>query len=250
MKRPPPARSRHPAGTLPPTAIVQITGTDTDGDALARPATWDGPGKPPSVLMLPEPRGHPALAPGQRVLARLRPTGPGRYEGRTLKRLAEAPTRILAVFRPPDRLVPTDRRARAEWTVPPGDAGGATPGEIVLAEPLPHSGYGLRPARVVERLGQMDDARAISLICIATHAIPTEFSAEALAEAAAARGVALGARTDLRGIPLVTIDGDDARDFDDAVFAEADGAGWRLVVAIADVAHYVRPGSALDGDAG
>jgi ribonuclease R len=190
------------------------------------------------------------LAPGQRVLARLRRTGPGRYEGRTLKRLAEAPTRILAVFRPPDRLVPTDRRARAEWTVPPGDAGGATPGEIVLAEPLPHSGYGLRPARVVERIGQMDDARAVSLICIATHAIPTEFSAEALAEAAAARGVGLGARTDLRGIPLVTIDGEDARDFDDAVFAEADGAGWRLVVAIADVAHYVRPGSALDGCAG
>src|SRR6185437_2460985 len=128
----------------------------------------------------------------------------------------------------------------------PGEEGGAEAGEIVLAAPLAHHGLGLKPARVVERLGSMGDARSVSLICIHTHAIPTEFPPGALDEAERARGVALGRRTDLREVPLVTIDGEDARDFDDAVFAEPDGDGFRLIVAIADVAHYVQPGSALD----
>ncbi|HTW26343.1 MAG TPA: ribonuclease R [Acetobacteraceae bacterium] len=241
-------------GRLPEVMLVQVTGTDPDGDAIARPVGWEGEGRPPLVLMHPEPRGRPALAPGERVLARLRPVGPDRYEGRTLKRLAAAPGRVLGVFRPAPggdgggggRVVPTDRRAKAEWRIPPGETGEAEPGEIVLAEPLPHRGAGLKPARIVERLGNMGDARSVSLICIATHDIPQDFPPEALAEAGRARGVALGRRTDLSDIPLVTIDGEDARDFDDAVFAEPDGDGHRLIVAIADVAHYVRADSALD----
>ena len=92
----------------------------------------------------------------------------------------------------------------------------------------------------------MGDARSVSLICIHAHDIPQDFSHEALTAAAHARAVPLGARADLRAVPLVTIDGEDARDFDDAVFAEPDGTGFRLLVAIADVAHYVRPGSPLD----
>ncbi|MDE2008378.1 MAG: ribonuclease R, partial [Rhodospirillales bacterium] len=132
---------------------------------------------------------------------------------------------------------------------PAGEAGGAEPGEIVLAEPLPHGRLGLKPARVIERLGRMGDARSVSLIAIATHDIPHVFPPEAEAEADAARVAPLARREDLRAVPLVTIDGADARDFDDAVFAEPDPdhpGGFRLLVAIADVAHYVRPGSALD----
>ncbi len=108
--------------------VVQVTGTDPDGDAIARPVGWEGDGPPPLVLMAPEPRGRPALAPGERVLARLRPIGHGKYEGRTLKRLTEAPGRILGVYRAGPgagtggRIVPTDRRAKAEWAVPPGEA--------------------------------------------------------------------------------------------------------------------------------
>jgi ribonuclease R len=204
------------------------------------------------ILMAAEPRGQPALAPGERVLARLRPihsAGPPRYEGRSIRRLSEAPGRILGVFRPgprEGRILPTDRRAKAEWIVPPGEENGAVAGEIVLAEPLPHHRLGLKPARVIERLGAMGDARSVSLIAIHTHDIPQDFTADALAEAGKARPAPLGRRTDLRDLPLVTIDGEDARDFDDAVFAEADGTGYRLIVAIADVAHYVRTGSALD----
>jgi ribonuclease R len=159
------------------------------------------------------------------------------------------PSRIVGIFRrnaSEGRIEPTDKRARVEWAVPRGQEGGAKPGEIVLAAPLPAPRYGLRLARVVERLGAMGDARSVSLVVVTSHDIPTEFSEAALAEAARARGVGVRGRTDMRDLPLVTIDGEDARDFDDAVFAQADGAGFRLVVAIADVAHYVRPGSALD----
>jgi ribonuclease R len=243
------ARRFRAPGTLPETMVVQITGTDPEGDAVARPVDWHGEGTLPMILMAPEARGRPALAPGQRVLARLRPIGPGRWEGRTVKRLSDAPGRVLGVFRRGPagmRIVPADRRSKAEWTVPPGEDAGAQPDEIVLATPLPHAGYGLKPARVVERLGAMGDARSVSLLCIHAAEIPTEFSAEALAEADRAGPVPLADRTDLRDTALVTIDGEDARDFDDAVYAEPDGTGFRLLVAIADVAHYVRPGSALD----
>jgi len=238
-----------PPGHLPDVTVLRVTGTDPDGDPIARPLKWEGDGPPPLILMAREARGQPALAPGQRVLARLKPIGHGKYEGRTIKRLSDDPGRILGIFRAPDRLVPTDRRAKAEWHIPPGEAGGAEEGEIVLAEPLPGRGYGLKPARILERLGHMGDARSVSLICIHTHDIPTVFTPEALAEAKRARAVALGRRTDLRETPLITIDGQDARDFDDAVYAEPDADGFRLIVAIADVAHYVRPESALDRDA-
>jgi ribonuclease R len=252
----PPARGA--AGRLPDTAVVQITGTDRDGDALGRPVEWaSAAGPPPTVLMHPERQGTPALAPGERVLARLKPMGPGRYEGRTLRRISEAPGRILGVFkrgRSENRIIPTDRRSKAEWIVPAGQEAGAEADEIVLAEPVAqHLHLGLKPARVLERLGKLGDARSISLIAIHTHDIPQTFPEAALEEAARARGLALGSRIDLRDIPLITIDGADARDFDDAVHAEPDpgqAGGFRLLVAIADVAHYVRPASALDQAAG
>ncbi len=265
-------------GRLADAMVVQVTGTDPEGDPIARPVGWEGTGAPPMVLMHPEPRGQPALAPGERVLARLRPINagggrPGRYEGRTIKRLSDSPGRILGVFRPapaPEpggggprsnarvglrraeagRLVPTDRRQKAEWSIPPGETMDAEPDEIILAEPLPSLGYGLKPARVIERLGRLGDARSVSLICLYTRDIPQVFPAAALAEAEAASEAGLSGRTDLRHVPLVTIDGEDARDFDDAVFAEPAGdGGWRLLVAIADVAHYVRAGTALDAEA-
>lgn len=238
-----------PPGRLPDAMIVQITGTDPEGDAIARPVQWDGDGPPPMVLMAPERRGDPALAPGERVLAKLRPIGNGKYEGRTLKRLTDAPGRVLGVFHKLEhggRIQPTDRRQKADWQVAEIDTMGAEEGEIVLGVPMPSRMYGLKSARVTERLGRMGDARSVSLVCIHTHDIPDVFPPAAIEQAEAAGPTPLGTREDLRGIPLVTIDGDDARDFDDAVYAEPDGDGHRLIVAIADVAHYVPAGSPLD----
>jgi ribonuclease R len=243
-------RSREPRDGLPDTTLVLITGTDTDGDPVGRPDDWNPTyGRAPLIGMMAEKPGQPGLTPGDRVLARLRPIGPGKYQGRTIHRLSDGPSRILGVFRPghPDgRIIPTDRRAKAEWTVPREQTSGAEAGELVLAEPLPHHRLGLKPARVIERLGKMGEAKSISLIAIHTHDIPVAFPADALLEASQAEAVHAARREDLREIKLVTIDGEDARDFDDAVFAEPDHSGFRLLVAIADVAWYVRPGSALN----
>jgi ribonuclease R len=245
------------AGRLPETAVVEVTGIDRDGEALARPVVWEGQGRPPIIFMMAEARGQAALAPGARVLARLRKIGPDKYEGRTLKRLNERTGSIVGVFRVDSggakegwgRIEPTDRRQKSEWVVPAGETMGAKPGEIVRAEPLPGAGWGPKPARITECLGQVDDARSVSLIAIATHEIPVDFPEAALKEAEKAKATPLAKRTDLRDVPLITIDGADARDFDDAVFAEPAEKGFRLIVAIADVAHYVKPGSALDKSA-
>ena len=236
---------------LPEMAAVEVFGTDPDGDALARPVEWDKSlGRPPIIYMRAEQRGSAALAPGERVMAKLRHLGGDKYEGRSFQRIGGAPpARILGVFQG-GRIIPTDRRQKGEWLVPPGAENGASHGEIVLAEPIPgHRPLGVRPAQIVERLGRMGEPRSVSLICIHAHGIPDVFPVEAIEEAEKARAVTVRGRDDLRERPLVTIDGDDARDFDDAVLAEPDGTGWKVTVAIADVAHYVRTESALDTEA-
>ncbi len=237
------------AGRLPENAMVEVTGIDRNGDAIARPVVWDGPGRPPVIFMQPEAKGQAALAPGAKVLARLRRIGGDKYEGRTLKRVTGHTGSIIGVFHGTaegGRIEPTDKRQKTEWIVPGTESEGAIEGEIVRAEPLPGKPFGPRLARIKERLGSLDDARSVSLIAIAQHGIPMEFPDEALRDAEKAKPVPLGKRTDLRDVPLITIDGHDARDYDDAVFAEPVEHGYRLIVAIADVAHYVKPGSALD----
>ncbi|GBQ99794.1 hypothetical protein GLI01_34290 [Gluconacetobacter liquefaciens] len=195
------ARRFRASAAMPEATVVQVTGTDPDGDPIARPVMWEGDGPAPVIFMHPEQKGRPALAPGERVVARLKRVGPGRYEGRTLRRLTDAPGRIVGLFRatpadpaaPPrrvqeaGRIVPADRRSKAEWIVPAGETMGAGTDEIVVAEPLPMAGHGLKPARIVERLGPIGDARSVSLLAIHTHGIPNQFSADALAEADRAR---------------------------------------------------------------
>ena len=180
-------RLHEPRDGLPDTALILITGTDPDGDPVGRPEAWNSAdGRVPLVRMVAERPGQPGLAPGDRVLANLRSTGPNQYQGRTINRLSEGPSRVLGVFRPghsDGRIIPTDRRAKAEWTVPRGHDAGAEAGELVLAEPLPHHRLGLKPARVIERLGKMGDAKSISLIAIHTHDIPVAFPDEARIEA-------------------------------------------------------------------
>jgi ribonuclease R len=181
----------------------------------------------------------------------------GMYEARVIRKVSSGPARILGVFqRAADgsgRLHPTDRRQKAEYEIAESDRMDAEIGELVLTEMLPSTRggrlYGLKPVKVIERLGDMANPKAISLVAIHTHDIPDVFPDAAIEQAEAAGPAPLGKRTDLRQIPLITIDGEDARDFDDAVWAEADGEGWRVIVAIADVAWYVRPGDALDKEA-
>jgi ribonuclease R len=155
------------------------------------------------------------------------------------------PRRVIGLYRH-GRIRSSDRRAKTEWVVRPGEDGGAQPGELVVGEALASHRPGSKTVRIIERLGAPGCASSISRIAIHTHAIEDAFPPAALEAAARAEAAPLGRRTDLRHLPLVTIDGEDARDFDDAVFAEPTDTGFRVIVAIADVAHYVRPGSALD----
>jgi ribonuclease R len=242
-------------GRLAGVMVLDITETDTDGELFGRPAEWSGEGQAPKIRLVPgrTERG-PALGVGERVLARVGPDDEGGIEARLVKRLGASAHEILAVLkRRPEglRAMPVDRKTRGELAIAAADLKGAEAGELVLCGVLPDRGYGLRHGRVKDRLGHMDAPQAISLIAIHSHRLPTHFPDEALAEAQAAMPVALSGREDLRKLPFVTIDPEDARDHDDAVYAERDlhesnPGGFIVWVAIADVAAYVRPGAALD----
>ncbi len=245
-------------GTLPEVTVIEVTGTDSDGELLARPVAWEEEGRPPRIYMAPTRRGELVVGVGDRVLAKLRRLRDDVYEGRAIRVIGEAKARVLGVFETmPDgsgRIKPTSRREKSDYVVPRGETGGAEAGELVFADLLPGRLYGLRQAAVKERLGRMGAPRSVSLVAIHGNDIPYEFPPEVLAQAKACGPAPLDHRVDLRRVPLVTIDGEDARDFDDAVWAAPDDdpanpGGWRCVVAIADVSWYVRPGDALDREA-
>ena len=147
-----------------------------------------------------------------------------------------------------------DRRLQLRCAVAPADLQGARGGDWVIARVTRHAGSASAAQAVVVK--RLDPDRPVELAtesAIARFDLPHEFTPAALREAQAYGAHVdpreADTREDLRGLPLVTIDGEDARDFDDAVYAEAHPAGFRLIVAIADVSHYVRPGSALDAGA-
>ncbi len=252
-------RTYHDAEKLPPVSIVQVLAPDAAGDLFARPLEWQGEGPEPRVLMQMR-ESDPALGEGDRILARLTEVkgADHHYEGRLIRRIGTNPQKILGIFRKETeggRIVPIDKGADKEWRVLPGATQGATDGELVEAEQAGlRARMGLPQARIIERLGDPSAPKAVSLIAIHQHGIPDEFSDEAIAEADAAKPAPLGKREDLRDLPIVTIDPSDARDHDDAVYAHPDDdpkneGGHVVWVAIADVAHYVRPGSALDREA-
>jgi len=253
-----PNRTFEKPGTLPDITVLEITGQDADGELLARPQRWESDKQPPKIIVLPgkeDERGG-VLGAGERILARLTESRDG-YEARIIKRLGASAHKVLGVYREGERggrVVPVDRKTRNEFIIDPRDRGGAKPNELVLCEPLAGRATGTLRAKVIERLGNMDDPKSISLIAIHAHGIPTEFPKEVLDEAERARPADAHGRTDLRKFPLLTIDPEDARDHDDAVWAGPDedpnnSGGHVVIVAIADVAHYVTPGSALDREA-
>ena len=245
------------AAPLPPEAtVVERLGSDEDGVPLVRPVGWPG-SDPAPVLRLIETGLSEPFPIGARAAAQVVHRQTGEIEARIIRMLGPANNRVVGVFHRGANggsVVPVDRRNRAEYRVTEPDAGGAGDGELVTVEESSTAKVRFPRARVIQRLGHSSDAGVISLLAIASHDIPTEFPMAAIAEAEAARPAPLAGRADLRDIPLVTIDGSDARDFDDAVWAEPDAdpgnrGGWHLVVAIADVAWYVRPGTALDREA-
>ncbi|HJT98264.1 MAG TPA: ribonuclease R [Rhodanobacteraceae bacterium] len=151
-------------------------------------------------------------------------------------------------------VVPDDRRLHQDVLIAPGKDRGARSGQIVVAEITEQpTAYRGPLGRVLAILGERLTPSLVVEMAIASHGLPQEWPAATLREAAdvepEVQAGEIAGRVDLRNVPLVTIDGADARDFDDAVYAEPSAGGFRLVVAIADVSHYVKPGSALDAEA-
>jgi ribonuclease R len=239
--------------TLPNVCVLEISGTDLDGEVLARPVKWDSEAAPPKIFVNPDGRVGPALGIGEQILARLT-AGDDGYDARIIRRIAAAPSDILGIVLEAEgelRIRPVDKRERYEFVIDKGQDKGAKVGELVRAQGVKGPRLGLKRCRVIERISEAEGASAISLICVHQHGIPVAFPDAAMKQAEKSKAAPLGASDDLRDVALVTIDGADARDFDDAVFAEPDddpknSDGFKLIVAIADVAWYVRPGDALD----
>ena len=252
-------RSYQDPDRLPPVSVLQVTGPDKDGDLFAKPMEWQGEGVEPVVLVIPR-ASDPALGAGDRILARLTlvQAQDHHYEARLIRRIGANLQRVLGIFRKTTeggRIVPIDKGSDKEWWVPGDATHGAKDGELVEAEQAgPKARMGSPRARIVERLGDPSAPKAVSLIAIHQHGIPDDFPDDVMAQADAAKPVGLKGREDLRDLPLITIDPSDARDHDDACYAHADedpkNEGGHVVwVAIADVAAYVTPGSALDREA-
>ena len=246
-------------GSLPPVSVLLILAPDRNGDQFARPLEWTGDGAEPRVLFVPRKADAP-VAEGDRILARVNPVAAvdHHYEARLIRKIGTNPVKVVGIFRREaegGRIVPIDKGADKEWRVAADGIHGAVDGELVEAEQIGKAHrLGLPLARIVDRLGDPSAPKAVSLIAIHQHGIPDAFPDEAIAEADRAVPQPLGQREDLRGIALATIDPSDARDRDDAVYAETDTdpankGGFVLWVAIADVASYVTPGSALDREA-
>ena len=247
------------AGSLPPTGVADVVERDADGDLFVRlvKAGSDAP----LARLAPDSSEKAAGAPGlgDRLLVRFERVG-DQIEARLIKKLGQSAHRILGVIRKGRREVrvePVDRKVKDVLTIPEHEARDRNlkDGDLVLAELAGRpTRYGPKPGRVLEVVGREDQPRAASLIAVHSHGLSTGFSEAAEAEAQAAQPPTLKGREDLRKIPLITIDPADARDHDDAVFAEPDADpknkdGWVVWVAIADVAAYVRLNSALDREA-
>jgi len=256
----------HHAGTLPSTVLADITVRDRDGELIAIPDEWDeaahGPAPKIRIHQPRHARPGEAAGVGDRVLLRVDEIDEDdgiRHRGRVIKIIDHPKHRVLGIFREMPhsggRLEPVDKKMLGkELSIPVGATADAQDGDLVAVETSRAPRLGLPTARVIEKLGSLKSERAVSLIAIHTHGIPSVFRRETQLEAETARPAALQGREDWRQVPFVTIDPPDAKDHDDAVYAEHDTTannhgGFIVNVAIADVAHYVKAGSALDREA-
>jgi ribonuclease R len=254
-------------GHLPAVTVLEVTGRDADGDLIAKPVAWESAdGERPTVILLTHQRRASeeaaAIGVGDRVLARIsrleEPDVEGAsYEAEPIKVLPRDKRRLLGIFRKSARggtIEPVDRRELRSWRIEKGDEGSAKDGDLVRFDLVTWGRHTISQARILESLGNPQDERKISLIAVHAHGIPDDFPASVLAESETLEPPSASGRTDLRDTPLVPLDPMDARDHDDAVYAEPDTdprnkGGHIVIVAIADVAHYVRTGTRLDKEA-
>lgn len=244
------------AGALPAVGVADVVDRDADGELYVE--LVKGGEDAPRALLLPDREGKtPAPGMGDRLLVKFTQGAEG-WEARLVKRLDAGTNRVLGVIRKSareTRVEPVDKRSKDVLLIPSAVAGDLRDGDLVRAsiEKSDHR-HGPKRGKILETIGREDDPRAASIIAIHAHGLPTGFSEQVEREAEDQALPTLKGREDLREVPFITIDPADARDHDDAVYAERDTDpknpdGWIVWVAIADVAAYVRPNSALDREA-
>jgi len=242
-----PGRAFHQAGGVPKVTVLRVQAVDDSGSAWAVPEQWHAETPPPRLRIMERGR-RGALGIGDRVLARTEEKGQG-FVAHPMKKLERSAELVLGVVKREGTrfwLSPVDKKERRELAI--AELKDAEAGDLVLCE------VAGRPPRVSARvdavLGDPFAPRSFSLIAIHKHGLRHEFDREAIDEAHRVSKQPIGEREDLTHLPIVAIDPEDARDHDDAIWAEGDGeGGWNAVVAIADVSFYVRPGSELDKEA-
>lgn len=240
---------------LPPVIMVEVFEVTSDGDVFAKPSQEDLEGAANQrIEVFQDKKKGIALAVGDRALVRLIRDGEDGYIARVIKKIDKhAGGSVLGLVVREKKhciLKPVSKKAKFDFDIHQEDLNGAKDGDLALADVLSSRGLKNKRVKITKILGQENDPKAISLISLSEKDLRVEFPEEVIKETEGLKVPPLGKREDLREIPLVTIDGADARDFDDAVFAEKtpDG-GFHLLVAIADVAHYVKNGSAIDREA-
>ncbi|MEB3701597.1 Ribonuclease R [Candidatus Bealeia paramacronuclearis] len=243
-------RHVHEKGKLPSILLCEATAEVTEHGEIVLVPLEDQ--KAQGRILLEDKRAT-SLNPGDHVLVKLNWIASEKfYAARLIRSIPRATRTIVGQVEKTPRglfLIPADRR-RQDVNFPLLSEIPVEPGDLVLAKLMrPHRSH-LPAAHVHQVLGKHNDPHAISLIALYEFNIPHIFSSEVLKEAETVAKFPLEEhRVDLRDYPLVTIDGEDARDFDDAVWAEHTETGWHILVAIADVSYYVRPGSKLDQEA-
>ena len=250
------ARADHP----PNTTVVEFLRIDEHGDLIGKARGRDGLFGPDLVYagQAHRPKGRAGAKAkrkdpgvGDNALCRVADTAAG-WQAKVIKLFDKREDRpVIGLFtrtRGGGRVESANRKDRDDILIEGSDTHGAENGDLVVVQPRPSRGHGPKRGIVKEVIGSAGDPRAASLIAIHAHGIPTEFPEAALKQAREGKPLPSD-REDLTKIPLITIDPADARDHDDAVYAEALEDGWRVIVAIADVSAYVTEGSALDREA-
>jgi len=247
-------------GALPPIALLDIFGRDGNGGLLARPANWER-GDPPTVHIRPARNPSAVVAGvGNQVLAKIfaaKDGGSPAYSGRIIRKVEKTTQSVLGILRQRAsgewRLEPVDRK-QPELLIDPQSVTQAQQGSLVEVEIGKDPHYGLKRGFVRDVLGFQEGEKALSTIAILAHGIPHIFPQAVRDAAQQTQPATMDNREDWRETAFVTIDPQDAKDHDDAVFAKADDDpqnpnGHIVMVAIADVAAYVRVGEAMDEEA-
>jgi ribonuclease R len=238
--------------TVAESSVIEVVRIDKNGELIGYPVKGEKLGNTKIYVNT----NDGQIKPGDRVLGKCRrDDATGHFEANEVRKIRHhSENDIICTYKinkdGERTLIPSDRKNKRVYFLDKKESENLNDGDLVEAKITPSPAYERREkVRIIRKIADKNDPHAISLISINSYEIPNEFSPEAMQQAKENSVPELGDREDLRDTPLITIDGADARDFDDAVYAKETKDGFDIIVAIADVSYYVRPNSVLDREA-